>query len=209
MCEWFPDWRGQACAIVASGPSAAGADLAPLRGRARVIVINSSWVLAPWADVLYAADSRWWLAAGGAPGFAGLKVTADKTAAERFGLRLVSFVPCCYDITVDRPGMIGAGGHSGFHALNLAVQWGASPIVLVGFDMRVDMGLHWHPDHKQRNPEAHHMERWRMALDAQAPRLAGLGVAVLNASPVSRLRAFPRIDLAAYAAGLPNPSVGG
>lgn len=99
---------------------------------------------------------------------------------------------------VDEPGVIGSGGNSGFQALNLAVQFGARTIVLVGYDYRIDQGLHWHGRHKAglNNPTQHNIARWRRRLDDQAGRLAALGVEVLNASPVSALTAFPKVSLA-------------
>ena len=39
---------------------------------------------------------------------------------------------------------IGGGGNSGFQALNLALQWGARKIILVGFDLTDENGLHWY-----------------------------------------------------------------
>src|SRR5215467_2292945 len=41
--DWFPDWRGRACAIIASGPSAKVTPLELLRGQIPVLVINTSY----------------------------------------------------------------------------------------------------------------------------------------------------------------------
>ncbi|MEI9964383.1 MAG: hypothetical protein WDM92_06425 [Caulobacteraceae bacterium] len=103
----------------------------------------------------------------------------------------------CDRILHDEPGVIGAGGCSGFQALNLAVQFGARRIALVGFDARVDRGSHWHGDHGGglHNPSEATAASWRRHLDAAAPALAALGVAVINASPLSLLQAFPRAPL--------------
>ena len=37
-------------------------------------------------------------------------------------------------------GTVGWGGNSGFQAINLALQFGAARLLLVGFDCRVDKG---------------------------------------------------------------------
>ena len=97
------------------------------------------------------------------------------------------------ELLTDRPGVIGDGGNSGFQALNIAVQFGARKIILVGFDMRLDAGVHWHGKHPRglNNPGDHNLVRWRKALNGAAPRLAELGVAVVNASPISALTAYP------------------
>jgi hypothetical protein len=148
--------------------------------------------------VLYGCDGAWWKARDGVPGFAGLKLSQDSAACARFHdvhhVRLAEPDP---GITVAEPGVIGGGGNSGFQALNLAVQFGAREIVLVGFDMHVGAGVHWHGRHGPglNNPDAHNTARWRATLDAQAGRLADLGIRVINASPNSALTAFPKTPL--------------
>jgi hypothetical protein len=63
--------------------------------------------------------------------------------------------------------------------------------------MQIDGGTHWHGDHGRglSNPIARNVERWRRVIDDAAPILAGMGIRVLNASTVSALRNYPRIDL--------------
>jgi hypothetical protein len=91
-------------------------------------------------------------------------------------------------------GTVGHGGNSGFQALNLAAQFGARRIVLIGYDFT---GPHWHPNHAKplANPHEEAMARWRGHLDAAAPLYKAWGVEVLNASPVSRLKAYPRVSI--------------
>lgn len=201
--DWWPDWSGQTCVIVASGPSAKDADLAQAMGRAKVIVINSSWQLAPWADVLYGCDFAWWRVNEGVPKFAGLKISQDPKAVRFFpGVHLVKTTRPGYDspsiLLTQDAGTIGHGGHGGFQAVNLAAQFGPpSKIILVGFDMRTDLGVHWHGKHTGglNNPNARQVGRWREAFDSIAPSLAGLGILVINASPISALTAYQKMTL--------------
>ena len=58
-------WVDETAVCIASGPSLTQADVDYVRGKARVIVVNNGYLLAPWADVLYAADARWWMLAQG------------------------------------------------------------------------------------------------------------------------------------------------
>ena len=51
---------GQDAVIVGSGPSARATDFSLIDIRTRVIAVNESWRLVPWADVLYATDGIWW-----------------------------------------------------------------------------------------------------------------------------------------------------
>lgn len=100
-------------------------------------------------------------------------------------------------LIVDRPGTVGWGGNSGFHALNLAVQFGARKIILVGFDMHLQAGHHWHGKHPQglNNPTDRNVGRWRRTFDAAAPQLETLGAAVVNTSPISALSNYPKMSL--------------
>jgi hypothetical protein len=195
--DWFPDWRGATCIIVGSGPSAADAPLAP--GSHRCIAINNSWRLVPWADALYATDYAWWEREAGVPEFGGLKISQDCRLKDRpaWGIRTVTVWTSQDQLLITTPGEIGWGGNSGFAAINLAVQFGAKRIVLVGFDMRIDRGMHWHGKHGPglNNPSQDSVRRWRRVIDEQAPILAALGVEMVNASPISALTAYPKMDL--------------
>jgi hypothetical protein len=195
--ERIPDWRGDVVVIVAGGPSAGDIDLAAGRASARFLCVNEAWRLAPWAEALYACDAAWWKARAGVPEFQGLKIAHDATACVAYRDIVQTHIARGVDkILTETVGITGDGGNSGFQALNIAVQFGATRIVLVGYDMRIDRGLHWHGPHPKglNNPSEQVLARWRRALDGTAETLAGLGVEVLNASPVSALKAYPIMD---------------
>lgn len=93
----------------------------------------------------------------------------------------------------DEPGIIGAGGNSGFQAVNIAAQFGAPRILLIGFDMHTGAGLHWYGRntwHAANNPNDGNLMRWRDAFSTQEPLLKAMGIEVINASPDSALRCF-------------------
>lgn len=97
----------------------------------------------------------------------------------------------------DRFGVLGAGGNSGFQAVNLAAQTGAGRIALVGFDMHLSAGIHWHGRHPpgMNNPTRQVVDGWRRGLDAAATKLAALGIDVVNCSPHSALQAYRPMSL--------------
>lgn len=101
-------------------------------------------------------------------------------------------------IIMDDSHQIGWGKNSGFQALNLAARFGASDIVLVGFDFNLERGVHWHGTHRPplTNPRFGTVDEWRAILDAQAQTFRDHGIKVWNASTHSRLTAYERIDLA-------------
>ncbi len=197
--DWWPNWEGHVCAIIASGPSAKSASINALRDKAKVIVINQSHELCPWADVLYGCDAAWWRMHNGVPSFRGLKISQDKQACDLFtDIRKVDVDKRSDELKVGTIGQLGAGGNSGFQAINLAVQFSAYRIILVGFDMRVDLGEHWHPRHYPplSNPHPNdNLPRWRRAIDGVADTLKILGVDVINCSPVSLLKAYPKMTV--------------
>lgn len=194
--RWFPRWLGRTVVIVASGPSASEAPLDLVRGAGAVcLAVNRSHLLVPWADALYACDGAFWLRYPEALRFAGLKIT--QTSKGLPGVHKVDVESAHRSMLFERFGHLGAGGNSGFQAVNLAAQAGAARIVLVGFDYSLAHGVHWHGAHPpgMNNPSERNMARWAEDLDRAAPLLAALGVDVLNVSPTSTLRAFRRATL--------------
>lgn len=199
---WFPDWTGQPCAIIASGPSAKRTKVDLLRGRFRVIAIKEVAVdLAPWADVAYGCDAAWWIHRQGLPKFSGIKVAWEDRVATHFrDVRLIRIRETAkstrqapdylHRILVDEPGVIGGGRGSAFQAINLAVQFGASRIALIGIDLT---GSHYYGRNnwfKAGNPDEQQFDLCRKAYELNAPVLKSLGVDVVNLSPVSRINGF-------------------
>lgn len=195
--EWFPNWSDSICVIIGAGESVVREDIDELRGQTRVIAVNRSHELAPWADALYAADRRFWDVFAGVREFAGLKVTPDLDAARHFHLHLVGLLDLGSPLEnslSEVPGVLARGGHSGHQALNLSVQFGAKRIVLMGLDF---IGEHWHGRHPSplRNSKEATMVKWSERLDALAPMLKSLGVEVINCSQISRLTNYPRMSV--------------
>lgn len=166
-------------------------NVAALRGRCKVLAVKECHELAPWADVVYGCDASFWRNCQGLPKFPGLRVSYS---GRHDGVRLIQI-----DVKADRllmtpPGVIGSGGNSGFQALNLAVQWGARRIVLLGYDMSDVYGQHWYgPSNGQgrTNPGEWNFKRWRKAFAVAAEQRHALGLQIINASPLTSLDCFP------------------
>src|SRR6478735_2256963 len=71
------------------GPSLTPEDVGACRGRAVVIAISDAYRLAPWADVLYSCDAKWWEYHRDAVEFPGLKFSLDRRAAHRPGVQVL------------------------------------------------------------------------------------------------------------------------
>ncbi|AGH31377.1 hypothetical protein TVVG_00028 [Tetraselmis viridis virus SI1] len=121
-------------------------------------------------------------------------------------LHHIHCVPRSAAFLFDRPGHIGWGYNSGFGAMNLAMQFGATRLLLVGFDLTMVRGIHWHGKHPPglNNPKQAGVERWRRILDDQADYLATRGIEVIVASGPSALVNYPRQDLMEAIDALPT-----
>jgi hypothetical protein len=182
------------CVIIASGPSLTDAQCAVVhahRENLKVIVINSSYQKAPWADVVYAGDYLWWKVHNLRVKAACPKAerwTQDHSAAERYQLH--------HRKGVNRPGLglqhIHMNGNSAFQALNLAFLWGHRRILLLGFDMRHGPGglTHWHGDHEKPLVQRILPEEWVKKSVPLAADLKQHGCEVINCTPGSALTCF-------------------
>lgn len=96
----------------------------------------------------------------------------------------------------DRANALALGQNSGYQALGLAIASAASRIVLCGYDMHYPGGQsHWHGDHPEKVGESIYKTTFRRYFEKLAPLLKDR-VEVLNASPISLLTCFPKVDLA-------------
>ncbi len=188
-------WPGSTVVCIGTGPSLTQEDVDFCRDKAHVIAINDAYKLAPWAEVLHAADAKWWTWHKGVPEFAGLKYALQAGAGRFKGVQVLR--------TLGRDGLssdptgLKIGFNSGYTAIGLAVHFGASKIVLLGYDMgRSAKGLrHYFGNHRDGSepPYASCLK----AFQTLPKPLAALGVEVVNASRSTALTCFPRVSLEA------------
>jgi len=191
-------WEGATAVVMASGESLTRADAQQVRHLPR-ITTNASFRMAPDAEILYGGDVFFWrhptyrdvfdcpgvrLCVEQVPGVAphlpeGVRVIRN---AGRQGF-------------TERRGAIKTGGNSGFAAIHLAASMGAKRIIVLGLDM---CGGHWHGAHPHglNNPRNGNFLSCTRNFRTLAPALASRGIEVLNCSPISELKAFPKVSLA-------------
>lgn len=184
-------WAVRTVAILASGPSMSAEVARTVRSAGiPTIVVNTTHRLAPWADLLYAADEAWWSHQDNADArrFAGLRVSVGVVPGV---LRLRNGGTVGFD---PDPQSLRTGGNSGYQALHIAVHAGAARVLLCGFDLR---GCHWHGPHPSplRKTEPEVYARWRERYATLLPALAERGVDVVNTTPGSALECFRRAVL--------------
>lgn len=182
---------GGTVVCLGGGPSLTVEDVTYCRGKATVIAINDAWRLAPWADALMASDASWWHHYRGAPEFRGLKFSLDPPARSIAGVQVLRNTGD-KGIETDPTGL-RTGRNSGAAAINLAVHFGATRIILLGYDMDVDAKgrSHWFGHHPTglRNNSPYAL--FRQMIGTMAEPLADLGIAVVNCSRQTALTCFP------------------
>lgn len=192
-------WDGETVAILASGPTMnRGVVAAVERAKLRSIVINTTYRIAPQADILYAADKAWWeFYYKQLNGFAGIKATCSPDPITLLPFPDVMMLRMTGKAGFDPdPGCIRSGQNSGYQAIHIAVHAGAKRILLFGFDMH---GGHWHGRHPPnlRNAGEDIFLKWIPFFDRLAVILHDMEVEVLNCTPGSALKCFPSTTLEA------------
>ncbi len=192
-------WSGAAVVCLGGGPSLTQAQVDTLRGRAGVIAVNDAYRLAPWAEVLYACDWRWWCKHGGVPDFAGLKVTLSNSRGHLDAYPDIEILENTGTEGLERdPTGLRTGRNGGYQAINLAVHLGAARVLLLGYDMKPDAQgrTHWFGDHADWPTRAGVFENVMLPhFTGLARELESLGVAVVNCTPDSALDAFNKLPL--------------
>jgi hypothetical protein len=183
-------WPGSTVVCLGTGPSLTTEDVEAVRGRAKVIAINNAHVLAPWADVLYACDYKWWSWHKGVPGFTGPKYALDPRARVFAGVQVLR-KSGQGGIDTD-PTSLRTGSNSGYQAIGLAIHFGATRILLLGYDMRGEHFFGKHPD-GSAPPFALCLSKFATLVEP----LQKLGVTVINCSRKTAIpeTVFPRMPL--------------
>jgi hypothetical protein len=200
-------WPNGTVVCLATGPSLTQADVDLVRGKVDgVIAISDAIDKAPWADVLYSCDGRWWTwrydtvsvtvaQSQLVKQYTGLKY-ALKDDTRKFAKHGVQTLKHTGRQGLElRSGALRDGANSGYQAINLAVHFGATRILLLGYDMRSgprgeDHCFGKHPDGSKPN--------YASCLDAFptiVKPLAAAGVTVVNCTRRTALTCFPRESL--------------
>lgn len=191
-----PIYKGETIFILGCGPSLRGFDPASIRGQGPVIVINDSFQLVPYADVLYFCDLKWWNTRREKvqKTFHGsLIVTLENQIATVHALHQTGKT----GLEVDPTGL-RTGANSGYQAINLAVHFGAKRIVLLGYDMKVRGNwMHWNIRPERMNPSRQQMilNSFNTYFPHLKEPLETLGIEVINATPDSALTVWPHVPL--------------
>jgi hypothetical protein len=193
------EWRGNRCFIIGGGPSLRGFDFERLRGE-KIIAVNRAFMDVPWADMMISMDNRFyrWILRDDIKGarssyvaFKGLRVWVDMSNL-RYGAD-VHYVKGWdgWKMPHSLKGGIYVGGNSGFCALQIAVLLDASPIYLLGFDMRIGKDTHYHSGYPIKTRQAS-LDRYKATFGefAKMIKQRNIDVTIINLNKDSALRCF-------------------
>jgi len=178
--------------IAGGGPSLKGYNWNLLKDK-RIIAVNRSYEVIPWAEVVYFTDKRFFdWHKDGLIKHNGVKITGDKHIdhPDVQNYRLTG----CKGIDLGHM-RLKHGNNSGYAAMNLAVHLGARIIVLLGFDMKFSgEESHWHNGY----PVASRPKQYKNMLSCFKSIAVGLnnrGITVFNACEDSELKEFYKTPL--------------
>jgi hypothetical protein len=189
------EWPGERVFILCSGESigAQREQIAQLHGR--FIAVKHGLLTRPDADVLFLSGERTAeIARPLLPKFRGRYVVVRGRSDPGLPDTVKRVTRSKEHTTLcDLPTHV-SGLDSGTSAINLAYHFGASEIVLLGYDMR---GGHFCA-HPLPFPPHEHFRRHMAPLEGLAADAKAKGIRIVNCSPTSRVTAFERQPLEAF-----------
>lgn len=186
------EWTGERCLVICGGDSVKlHRELIP-RWQGRVIAVKHGVFLRPGADVLFFAGERpEEIAATCLPKFRGHYIVVRGRGHE-------CFPPVAKRIwrTIDHetwsvdPTAV-AGFDAGTSAINLAMLFGSTEIVVVGYDMQGGRWFNGEIRHYLPQPPETDFQRHLSPLTSLAKDAESKGIRIINCSPISRATMFP------------------
>ena len=198
-------WEGETVACIGGGPSLLPEHLDYIKDKCRVIVINNAYKLAPWADILYFCDYRWYTWHKGDKDFQtfkGIKVTLNNLGKVPDDIRKLENLGSTG--LTDQPTGLKTGSNSGYQCINLAVLTGAAKILLVAYDMRFgsDGKSHWHGEHYDTVNKTRVVMGNKVFERNMLPKfhtlvqpLKDAGIDIINCSSISAITVFPKMSI--------------
>ena len=180
-----------------------------------VIAVNDAYRIEPYPDVIYGSDYDWWqlhgadvhglddsffVREGSRERWTCVNPNPDSlekwmATVERWDLRVVDGSHGA-TFELEKPA-IHYGNNSGFAAINLALQFGATEVWLLGFDMNAPTGKkHFFGDHPPELGQADDKD-YRVFIGNFVSAAAALPdhIRIVNATPGSALTCFEKVNL--------------
>jgi hypothetical protein len=163
-----------------------------------IIAVNMAYKLGDWVDCVFFGDANF--PEKVTPDFfefKGLKITCATELEKEAGYKVIPRdSDHRYGITF-KPNCVSWNGNSGAAAINLAVHFGVTQILLLGFDMKLDEGgnQHWHKFYKTNlNTVEGKFKIHSKGFPHIVEDLHGR-VEIINCNPNSAITDFPRCNI--------------
>lgn len=197
IAPWKPGriWEGETVALIGGGPTLKQPEYAAavqsLRGKCKVIAINQSFEIVPWADMLYFADCSWfqW----------NKSAVRQQWPKDKLLVTATSDVKDVNDKAAGRPVLRMwrdrnrwsldpakvYGWDSGTQAANLAFSLGAKRILLFGIDLTAGPKgeTQWHTKHKRKTAIVNYKNRFLPTWLEAVRACKEAGVEVIRVTP--------------------------
>lgn len=189
IAAWKGRWEGKTVFVLASGPSLTVADVEAVRSYAHkhdcpVAVTNTTYQLAPWADLLFFFDAAWW------------RVHSEEV--------LRSFPGAIVTVSESKhPRVLSMRGqrfsdyrNSGGASISFSMYAGSKRIILLGLDGKpaADGRRHWHVQDR-RLGNAMSLPKFVKNFPVLANDARAKGVTILNATRDTALTCFQQVTL--------------
>jgi hypothetical protein len=186
------EWPGERCFIICGGPSVKSQRALIPQLQGRVIAVKQSALLRPDADVMFVSGKDDPIVCAPVfPKFTGTYLVARSTYVnmpER--TKTLQRTKQATRLSEDPRYLAGLDG--GTSAINLAFLFGATEIVLLGYDMTGGRWFNGEIKHHLPYPPQSHFDRHLAGVADIATDLRRLGVRVVNVSPISKVACFER-----------------
>lgn len=183
-------------AIMAPGPSLTKDQIDMImRKDYFTIVIGSAVFLNPFSELLYHCDRQWWDYYNGVPEFYGCqRISLENTKFDNIHTVIESDKKIGLDLT---PPRVVTGRNSGYQAINLAVHFRPSKIILVGYDMKKSNSGQYNVigDHPRSIKRPSNFKGFIENFRTLPEQLDNLGISVYNCTTDSDLDCFPKENL--------------
>jgi hypothetical protein len=193
------EWPGERCFIICGGESVRmHRELIPqLKGR--IIAVKHAVLLRPDADVLFFAGERpEEIAATCLPHFRGQYIVVRGRGHECFPAEAKRVWRTIDHDTWSTDPTAVAGFDAGTSAINLAMLFGATEIVVIGYDMQGGRWFNGEIKHYLPQPPETDFLRHLSPLESLGKDAQIKGVQIINCSPISRATAFSYQPLEAF-----------
>lgn len=193
------EWPRARCFVLCGGESVLAQRHVIPRLHGLMIAVKHGVLLRPDADVLFFAGER---PAEIAPPlltvFRGHYIVVRGRGHEVFPPESKRVLrPSTHERWCDDPTQV-AGFDAGTSAINLAIHFGATEIVLIGYDMQGGRWFTGEIPHYLPQPPESDFQRHMAVLPALAADAKAKGIRIVNCSPTSRVTCFERQPLEAF-----------